>query len=129
MKSSASNGAKTSKKSAPQKSSSASKRSTPKSAANGSGQKEDLSKIFEDTLKDLYWAEKYLLKALPKMSKAAYDENLSTAFDEHAQETQGHVERLEQVFQQLGKRAQAKKCPAHRAGHFSWCSRLTARCG
>jgi ferritin-like metal-binding protein YciE len=83
-----------------------------KSISNGSGQKEDLQKIFEDTLKDIYWAEKHLTKALPKMSKAAYDEQLSSAFNEHLQETQGHVERLERVFEQLGKKAQAKKCPA-----------------
>jgi ferritin-like metal-binding protein YciE len=83
-----------------------------KSASNGSGRKEDLQKVFEDTLKDIYWAEKHLTKALPKMSKAAYDEQLSSAFDEHLQETQGHVERLEQIFEHLGKKALAKKCPA-----------------
>ncbi len=83
-----------------------------KSASNDSNNKENLSKIFEDTLKDIYWAEKHLTKALPKMSKAAYDEDLSSAFTNHLQETQGHVERLERVFEQLGKKAQAKKCPA-----------------
>jgi ferritin-like metal-binding protein YciE len=112
MKSSPKKGAKAAKKSAPKKSNSAPKRSAPKSASNGSGQKEDLSKIFEDTLKDIYWAEKYLVKSLPKMSKAAFDETLSAAFEEHTQQTQGQVERLEQIFEQLGKRAQAKKCPA-----------------
>ena len=88
------------------------KNATGRSASNGSGHKENLSKIFEDTLKDIYWAEKHLTKALPKMSKAAYDEDLSAAFDNHLKETQGHIERLEQVFEQLGKKAQAKKCPA-----------------
>jgi ferritin-like metal-binding protein YciE len=83
-----------------------------KTAANGSSHKENLAKIFEDTLKDIYWAEKHLMKALPKMSKAAYDEELSAAFTEHLQQTQTHVERLEQVFEQLGKKPQAKKCPA-----------------
>ncbi len=83
-----------------------------KAASNDSAHKENLSKIFEDTLKDIYWAEKHLTKALPKMSKAAYDEDLSNAFANHLQETQGHVERLERVFEQLGKKAQAKKCPA-----------------
>jgi len=118
MKSTTTNGAKTSSRSTPQKSSSGNTRSNSKSSANGSKSstngagKEHLSKIFEDTLKDIYWAEKHLTKALPKMSKAAYDENLSTAFNDHLQETEGHVERLEQVFQQLGKKAQAKKCPA-----------------
>jgi ferritin-like metal-binding protein YciE len=113
MKSTATKGAKTASKSTPKKSNTASRRSNGTgSASNGSSQKEDLSKVFEETLKDLYWAEKYLTKSLPKMSKAAFDESLSTAFVEHAQQTEGHVERLEQVFEQLGKRAQGKKCPA-----------------
>ena len=96
----------------PQKTESALTRGNSKNASNGSAHKENLSKIFEDTLKDIYWAEKHLTKALPKMSKAAYDENLSAAFNAHLQETQGHVERLEQIFEQMGKKAQAKKCPA-----------------
>jgi len=79
---------------------------------NGSGNKEDLSKVFEDTLKDIYWAEKHLTKALPRMSKAAYDENLKAAFDEHLQQTEEQVERLDMVFEQLGKKAVGKKCPA-----------------
>jgi len=57
-------------------------------------------------------AEKHLVKALPKMSKAAYDEELTAAFSEHLQQTQTHVERLGQVFGQLGKKAQGKKCKA-----------------
>jgi ferritin-like metal-binding protein YciE len=114
MKSTATKGAKTASKSTPKKSNTAASRRSngTGSASNGSSQKEDLSKVFEETLKDLYWAEKYLTKSLPKMSKAAFDESLSTAFVEHAQQTEGHVERLEQVFEQLGKRAQGKKCPA-----------------
>lgn len=111
MKSKSAGGKKSASKS-PKKSASNSTRGTSKTASNGSGQKENLSKIFEDTLKDIYWAEKHLTKALPKMSKAAYDENLSAAFSDHLEETQGQVERLEQVFEQLGKKAQAKKCPA-----------------
>jgi ferritin-like metal-binding protein YciE len=107
MKSTATNGVKS-----PQKSDSATTRSDSKTALNGSAHKENLARIFEDTLKDIYWAEKHLTKALPKMSKAAYDENLSAAFSNHLQETQGQIERLEQVFEQLGKRAQGKKCPA-----------------
>src|ERR1041385_2601183 len=79
---------------------------------NGSGAREDLTRVFEDTLKDIYWAEKHLTKALPKMSKAAYDENLRAAFDEHLQQTEEQVERLDQVFEQLGKKAIGKKCPA-----------------
>jgi ferritin-like metal-binding protein YciE len=112
MKNTPGNGTKTTSRSTFQRNNSSRGRSNSKSASNGSSQKENLSKVFEDTLKDIYWAEKHLTKALPKMSKAAYDENLSAAFDEHLQQTEGHVERLEQVFEQLGKRAQAKKCPA-----------------
>ena len=107
MKSTATNGVKS-----PQKTNSATTRSDSKTALNGSAHKENLARIFEDTLKDIYWAEKHLTKALPKMSKAAYDENLSAAFSNHLQETQGQIERLEQVFEHLGKKAQAKKCPA-----------------
>jgi ferritin-like metal-binding protein YciE len=80
--------------------------------AQPSFNKENLRKIFEDSLKDIYWAEKHLTKALPKMSKAAYDEDLKAAFEEHLQQTEGQVERLDQVFEQLGKKAQGKKCPA-----------------
>src|SRR4051812_32097001 len=111
MKSSPKKGAQAVKKSAPAKSS-APKRSASQTASNGSGHKENLAKIFEDTLKDLYWAEKHLSKALPKMSKSAFDQNLSEAFSTHAEETLVHVQRLEQVFEQLGKKVQAKKCPA-----------------
>ena len=113
MKSTATKGAKTASKSTPKKSNTASRRSNGTgSASNGSSQKEDLSKVFEETLKDLYWAEKYLTKSLPKMSKAAYDETLSKAFTDHLAETEGQIQRLEQVFNHLGKKAQAKKCPA-----------------
>ncbi len=111
MKSTSTRGGSNSK-STPKKSSAGTTRSNSKSASNGSSHKENLSKVFEDTLKDIYWAEKHLTKALPKMSKAAYDDNLSAAFEEHLQQTEGHVERLEQVFDQLGKKAQGKKCPA-----------------
>ncbi len=71
-----------------------------------------LKGFFEDELKDIYWAEKNIVKALPKMQKAATSEKLQQAFEEHLQQTQIHVERLEQVFEILGKRAQAKKCDA-----------------
>ncbi|HEX5151137.1 MAG TPA: ferritin-like domain-containing protein [Parafilimonas sp.] len=112
MKSTETNGARTASGAAPRKSDSSAARSNSRTTSNGSGHRENLSKIFEDTLKDIYWAEKHLTKALPKMSKAAYDEDLSAAFDAHLQETEMHVQRLEQVFEQLGKTAQAKKCPA-----------------
>ena len=111
MKSTETNGVKSDSPSAHQKSNTASARSNSKTSS-GNSHKENLSKIFEDTLKDIYWAEKHLTKALPKMSKASYDEDLSTAFNLHLKETEGHVERLEQIFELLGKKAQAKKCPA-----------------
>ncbi|HEY0432506.1 MAG TPA: ferritin-like domain-containing protein [Chitinophagaceae bacterium] len=71
-----------------------------------------MEKFFEDALKDLYWAEKHLVKALGKMLKAATTEELQTAIEEHQGQTEEHVSRLEQVFEMLGKKAQAKKCPA-----------------
>ena len=104
--------AKASSTSASRSSSNGTARQASKTASNGTGHKENLSKIFEDSLKDIYWAEKYLTKALPKMSKAAYDETLSKAFTDHLAETEGQIERLEQVFNHLGKKAQSKKCPA-----------------
>lgn len=69
-----------------------------------------LQKVFEDALKDIYWAEKHLTKALPKMQKAATTEGLKNAIEEHTTQTEEHVERLEQVFELMGKKAQAKKC-------------------
>src|SRR5437868_4248206 len=77
--------------------------------ANGNTQ---LEKYFLDALKDIYWAEKHLLKALPKLQKAATTEELQSAIEEHIGQTQEHAERLEQVFEILGKKAQAKKCDA-----------------
>src|ERR1700733_9802374 len=71
-----------------------------------------LKSFFEDELKDIYWAEKNIVKTLPKMKKAATSEKLQQAFDNHLQQTQTHVERLEQAFELLGKKAQAKKCDA-----------------
>ena len=81
----------------------------PSGTASGNTQ---LEKFFEDSLKDIYWAEKQLLKALPKMQKAATTEELQTAIEEHIAQTEGHVGRLEQVFEIFGKKAQAKKCEA-----------------
>ncbi|CAA7196264.1 YciE/YciF ferroxidase family protein [Chryseobacterium potabilaquae] len=72
----------------------------------------DLKDLFEDSLKDIYWAEKALVKALPSMQKNATDEKLKTAIEKHITETQMHVERLEECFNSLGKKAQAKKCDA-----------------
>ncbi|WEK37032.1 MAG: ferritin-like domain-containing protein [Candidatus Pseudobacter hemicellulosilyticus] len=71
-----------------------------------------LEKYFMDALKDIYWAEKHLLKALPKMQRAATTAELKSAIEEHTTQTGEHVSRLEQVFEALGKRAQGKKCDA-----------------
>lgn len=71
-----------------------------------------LLEFFTDELKDIYWAEKHLTKALPKMKKAATSPELANAFGEHLEQTKIHIERLEQVFEILGKKAQAKKCDA-----------------
>jgi ferritin-like metal-binding protein YciE len=73
---------------------------------------EDLKELFEDELKDIYWAEKALTKALPKMAKNASSEELKAAITEHLAVTQEQVARMEQVFEILGKKAQAKKCEA-----------------
>ena len=71
-----------------------------------------LDDLFYDTLKDIYYAERKILKALPKMARAASTEELKAAFQKHKEETEGHVERLQQVFEILGKRAQGKTCHA-----------------
>ena len=82
-----------------------------KSAGSAAGNTQ-LEKYFVDALKDIYWAEKHLTKALPKMKKAATTEELKSAIEEHIAQTQEQVGRLEQVFEMLGKKAQAKKCDA-----------------
>ena len=71
-----------------------------------------LMQLFEDQLKDIYWAEKALIKALPKMSKNATSEELIEALDNHLKETEGQVSRLEKVFELIEKKAAAKKCDA-----------------
>lgn len=68
--------------------------------------------FFVDEIKDIYWAEKHIVKTLPKMQKAACSETLKQTFGDHLEETREHVNRLEQVFQILGEKAQAKKCDA-----------------
>jgi ferritin-like metal-binding protein YciE len=72
----------------------------------------DLSDLFEDTLKDIYYAEKQITKALPKMAKAAHSAELKAGFEKHLQETEIQIERLEQVFELLGKTARGKTCDA-----------------
>lgn len=72
----------------------------------------DLRELFHDTLKDIYFAEKKILSALPKMAKAAQSDQLRAAFEKHEQETEGHVERLEKVFGELGETPRGKTCDA-----------------
>jgi ferritin-like metal-binding protein YciE len=71
-----------------------------------------LNELFLDELKDIYWAEKHLTKALPKMAKAATTDELRTAIENHLAETENHVSRLEQAFESIGEKAVAKKCEA-----------------
>ncbi|MBX9650534.1 MAG: DUF892 family protein [Xanthobacteraceae bacterium] len=71
-----------------------------------------LADLFHDTLKDIYFAEKTILKTLPKMAKSAQSKELKAAFVKHERETRGQVKRLDQVFKIFGKKPQAKKCEA-----------------
>lgn len=73
---------------------------------------EALRELFEESLKDIYWAEKALVKALPKMAKNATTPNLVQAINDHLEVTKGQVTRLEEVFSSIGKKAVAKKCDA-----------------
>jgi ferritin-like metal-binding protein YciE len=72
----------------------------------------NLNDLFLDTLKDIYFAEKQILKALPKMAKAASSDKLRAAFEKHHDETEGQVDRLEQIFQLLDVPARGKTCDA-----------------
>jgi ferritin-like metal-binding protein YciE len=71
-----------------------------------------LEDLFLDTLKDIYYAERQITKALPKMAKAAKSEELRAGFEMHLHETEGQIERLEQIFELLGKPARGKTCDA-----------------
>jgi ferritin-like metal-binding protein YciE len=83
------------------------------SGSKGSGtDSQPLLDFFVDEIKDIYWAEKHIVKTLPKMRKAASSESLKQAFEDHLEETKEHVNRLEHVFQILGEKVQAKKCDA-----------------
>jgi ferritin-like metal-binding protein YciE len=72
----------------------------------------NLNELFVDTLKDIYYAEKQIYKSLPKMAKAANSDQLRAAFEKHHDETDGQIERLEKIFELLGKPARGKKCDA-----------------
>lgn len=71
-----------------------------------------LQELFLDSLRDIYYAEKAITKALPKMKKAATSEELANAFEDHLQVTKEQVARLDQVFQSIGEKARGKKCEA-----------------
>jgi ferritin-like metal-binding protein YciE len=71
-----------------------------------------LAELFEETLKDVYFAENAILKALPKMAKKATSKDLQQAFTDHLEETKGQVKRLDQIFKLLGKKAEGKECHA-----------------
>jgi ferritin-like metal-binding protein YciE len=95
-------------KSAPGKKSSASTAT----ADNQTQKNTMLEKFMIDSLKDIYWAEKHLTKALPKLEKAATSEELKQAFQDHLTVTEEQIARLEQIFEIMGKKPQAKKCEA-----------------
>ncbi|MEO7988960.1 MAG: ferritin-like domain-containing protein [Chryseolinea sp.] len=99
------------------KTSEGNKKSTQQNSSNGKSEKgamqsSQLMKLFEDGLKDIYWAEKALTKALPKMIKNATSEELIEALENHLSETEGQIERVEKVFGILNKKPVAKKCDA-----------------
>ena len=85
-------------------------KSTSSNTANG--KEKNLRQLFENELKDIYWAEKALTKAIPKMIKKATSEELIEALEDHLEVTEGHVERCEKVFELLDKTATGKKCEA-----------------
>ncbi|HEX8484061.1 ferritin-like domain-containing protein [Sphingomonas sp.] len=71
-----------------------------------------LDTLFHDTLKDIYYAERKILKSLPKMARAAQSAELKAAFEKHKEQTEGQIERLQQVFEIIGKPARGKTCDA-----------------
>ena len=86
-----------------------------KKSSGGTAQKSDetmLHELFVDELKDIYWAEKHLTKALPKMRKAVTSQELGAAFENHIVETEEQIRRIEQVFEMMGMTARAVKCEA-----------------
>lgn len=87
----------------------AAKRGVTKAKSNAAS---GLTELFEDGLKDIYWAEKALTKALPTMAKNATSEELIDAINQHLVETEEHITRLEKVFELIDKKATAKKCDA-----------------
>ncbi|MCY0969244.1 YciE/YciF ferroxidase family protein [Chryseobacterium wangxinyae] len=104
----------------PKKTTSAKKTTAPKKSASKTADKtsakndaaSDLRDFFEDAMKDIYWAEKALAKALPKMEKNATHPDLKKAISNHLAETENHIKRLEDCFKSLGLKPEAKKCDA-----------------
>src|SRR5688572_16549194 len=93
------------------KSTSTRKSSSTKASSNGHANgKEELMELFEHGLKDMYWVEKALTKAIPKMIKKARGEDLINALEDHLDVTEGQVEKLERIFSALDKAPRAKKC-------------------
>jgi len=90
----------------------AAKTASKSSSKTGKMEDSEFHEFFVDELKDIYWAEKHLVKALPKMKKAATSPELAAAFEKHTQETEQHVSTLEQIFGLLGEKVAAKKCDA-----------------
>lgn len=110
-KSTSNSGNRSAAKKSPAKKAGGSRSSSGEMSSQGGGG-ELLQKFLYDSLKDIYWAEKHLTKALPKLKKAATSEELKTALDEHLAVTEEQVAKLEEIFELLGKKAQAKKCEA-----------------
>jgi len=81
-------------------------------SSDTSAENSGLQELFENELKDIYWAEKALVKAIPKMIKKATEEQLITALEEHLSVTEEQVTRVEKVFKAIGVKAEAKKCEA-----------------
>jgi len=102
----------TASKSTASKSSTASKTTTGGKVKPKQSASEGLRELYIDSLKDIYWAEKALLKALPKMAKNAESEKLRMSIEEHTTVTEEQVARLEKIFELAGKKATAKKCEA-----------------
>jgi ferritin-like metal-binding protein YciE len=86
--------------------------SSSRSRSKQSSPREGLQDVLKDLLKDIYYAEKQLVKALKKVSKASTHEQLKDAFDKHREQTEGQIEMLEQAFEAMEMRAAGKKCPA-----------------
>lgn len=102
----------TSTKAAPKKATAAKSTTAKKEVKAKKSAAEDLREFFVDALKDIYWAEKALTKALPKMAKNARTPKLVSALNSHLEETENQIERLLKVFDLVGEKAVAKKCDA-----------------